>query len=295
MKTSRNVLRFCWLSAGAVALAFGTAGCLVIPTPHRDTGLARTNLTKLTPQQFTPGRSTMEDVVLTLGEPDAISADEHRLAYRSERTVAIWIIAVGGGYSGEAMGGGINQEQFYIFEFDSQGCLQKTTRTGKLLGDVGFDTEDLLKTMNTGETVVSQPLPDEGDSSQVPACLAGEQIQAVYPHTSWLSGVDGYRSRGAVYRIGSPDRLILTESNLYFFLDSQFANAGPALRLPLASVTGSRVDRRMLVGRLVVSAEVDQIHSFEIYQQASRILLNKPAMRDADKFMQTKIGHPRQP
>jgi|GEM_PF-2202356 len=277
MKTPWKATRFGLRCAAVLVLAFGTVGCLVIPTPHADTGFARTNLTKLTPQQFTVGQSTLEDVVLALGEPDAVSADEHRLAYRSEKNVAIWIIAAAGEYGGGATGGGINRERFYRFDFDSQGRLRAITQRGKLLGNVGF-----------AEVEVSHPLFEDGNSNAVPSGLAGEQIRAVYPYASWLPGVDGYQSKGALYEVGSPGRLVLTESNLNFFVDSQFANTGPALRLPLASVTGVRVNRFLLARRLVVSAGPEGIHSFEIYNQPGRFTRNAEAMRGACQIVGAK-------
>lgn len=291
MKTMRNMIliRFGALCLGATALTLGTAGCLVIPTPHRDTGYARTNLTTLTPQEFTPGQSAREDVMLALGEPDAVSADEQKLAYRSEKTVAAWIMFIGGGYSGEAFGGGINQERFYVFEFDLQGRLLKTTRTGKLLGDVDFDTGELLKDANTGETVVSQPLPDEGFSNNVTSCVSGEPIWRIYPNASWLADVNGYQDRRAINAIGERGRLVLTESNLLFFCNARFANDRPALRVPLVSVADARVDKYFPVQRVVVQTQSGQIHSFEI-RRTGGYWLDKPAMRAACKFIRSKIS-----
>ena len=111
-----------------VALMFGATGCLVIPTPHSDSGYARTNVNQHAQEQFVPGKTTREDVIVALGEPDAVSMDEHHLAYRSEKVVALWI--VGGGYS--TTGGTIYKNRFCVFEFDSQGRFQTVRQTGQL-------------------------------------------------------------------------------------------------------------------------------------------------------------------
>jgi len=63
-----------------LTLALGTTGCLIIPTPGIHTGYARTNVSVATPQQFQPGQTTREDTLLALGEPDAVAADESKLA-----------------------------------------------------------------------------------------------------------------------------------------------------------------------------------------------------------------------
>src|SRR6266581_9613371 len=88
----------------AVLLASLLSGCIV-PLPNRDTGNPRKDLGQPTASRIEPGVATIEDVLLKLGEPDAVSPDERSLAYRSQRTLAIWI--AGGGYS--AGGGSIDE------------------------------------------------------------------------------------------------------------------------------------------------------------------------------------------
>ena len=80
--------------AALAALAWGSIGCLVIPMNY-DSGAARTNVNDHVQKQFTAGQNLREDVLLTLGEPDAISRDERNLAYRSEKVAAWWIMAWG--------------------------------------------------------------------------------------------------------------------------------------------------------------------------------------------------------
>jgi len=115
----------------APLLTLGTAGCLVIPVPHSNSGYARTNVVAHTPEQFVPGQTTREAVILALGEPDAVSRDERELAYRSEKVVAVWIIAAASQGAGGATGGDIYKNNFYIFEFDPNGLYQTNRQTGQ--------------------------------------------------------------------------------------------------------------------------------------------------------------------
>lgn len=284
MKTNRSVIA---RSAGvfylswvfSLAVAVGMTGCVPIPVPPMQTGATRTNLTRQTTQQFKTGQSTVEDVVLALGEPDAVSADEYKLGYHSERAlpVAVLILPVWGGT-------GINEHRICLFEFDARGCLLQATQKTSLTGD-GADMSDEL------------PLPrwPDGETNPVPAWMAGERVWQNFTNSTWYAGMDGIKD----YK--NPDRtplcqsghLILTESNLYFFSEGQFANAEPVLQLPLATVTDTRVDRSFYYCMLVVRAKPDQVHSFVICKPVSGFFswggADRPATQLACDFIQSKI------
>jgi hypothetical protein len=263
----------------ALALAFGTTGCLIIPTPHSDSGYARTNLDLRTPEQFTPGVTPRQDIILALGEPDAVSWDERQMAYRSEKIVALWIVIAG--YAGGGAGT-ISKNHFYVFEFDPQGRFQTVTKSGEMGMGEGPD-EPLLN------STVLKSIHTNG----APAMFRGTSVRCEYPKSFWLAGVDGFRSKGAKPVVGRPGQLLLTESNLVFMTAFQFANAEPALTLPLASVAEARVDEwsRPLVWsacRLVVRLNSGEVHSFEVNKPGS-FRQDKPAMQAACDFIQSKI------
>src|SRR5437867_7154474 len=88
-----------------VLLTSVLSGCIVVPLPNRDTGNPRKDLGQPTSSRIEPGVAAIEDVLLKLGEPDSVSPDERSLAYRSQKTLAMWIAA--GGYS--AGGGSIDE------------------------------------------------------------------------------------------------------------------------------------------------------------------------------------------
>jgi hypothetical protein len=74
---------------------------------------------------------------------------------------------------------------------------------------------------------------------------------------------------------------------LVFVTAFQFANAGPALTLPLAAVAEARVDE-WSARRLVIRLNTGEVHSFEINKPGS-VRQDKPAMQAACEFIQSKI------
>jgi hypothetical protein len=72
--------RFAKMLAQAGVLAVFTSGCLIIPTPHFDSGKARANLDKNSPQRIEPGVTRREQMLLQLGEPDAVSSDKRKIS-----------------------------------------------------------------------------------------------------------------------------------------------------------------------------------------------------------------------
>ena len=265
-----------------LTLALCLTGCLIIPTPHSDSGYARTNLDRHPEAEFMRGRTTREDVILTLGEPDAISRDEHELAYRSEKVMAWWIlVAASPGGGGGATGGPIYRNRFYVFEFDPQGRYQSVKETGQWGIVQGAD-----------ESLLSSPALKSASSNGVLATIAGQSVQHEYPTSFWLAGVDGFHSKGATSIVGQPGHLLCTESNLSFVTAFQFANAGPALTLPFASLSEVHLDRYFFGRRLVARLVTGEVHSFQIIKPG-KLSQDKPAMQAACDFIQSKIKRAR--
>ncbi|MCX6867218.1 MAG: hypothetical protein NTV46_13550 [Verrucomicrobia bacterium] len=175
-----------WLVAALVVL-LGMTGC-VIPTPGLDSGEARRNIRKESAGQFQPGKTTRADVMLTLGEPDAVSPDEHMLAYRSEKVAAIFL--VGAGYSGG--GGSIEKDEYLVFEFDERKRLRKTERSTHWFGS-------------------ADPAQKLGLSA---AATRRDSNIRIETRASWLSGVDDYRKKGFVGAEWVPGTLVLTDTRL---------------------------------------------------------------------------------
>jgi hypothetical protein len=262
-----------------VVLLLSATGCVFIPIPtkHYDSGYARTNINQHVQQQFVPGRTTREDIIVALGEPDAVSLDELHLAYRSEKAVALWILAAGGGYSGVLTGGTIYKNRFFVFDFNSQGRFQTARQTGQF-GMVQGSHESELRS----------PVFTAGGSNAVIAMIAGEPVQREYPQSFWLAGSDLAGWKGAGYTVGQPGHLFCTESNLAFATEAQFANTEPILKLPFADIEETHLDKYFRARRLVVHLKNGVVHAF---------LINKPgigfqdlqAMQAVRDFIQSKI------
>lgn len=276
MKTNLYValgeFRFARWCLPALALLFLT-GCLIIPTPHLDSGYARTNLDRRLSQQFIPGQTTREEIILKLGEPDAISRDERHLAYRSEKVVALWVVATIGG---NGAGGVIYQNRFYVFEFGPQGILQKITQSSELDG-----VEDFV------EPVLNPPASHFAGSNSVPAMFLGEPVRHGYSQSIWLDRVDGYRNSSTGLILGEPGCLLLTESNLVFETASSFANTGPVLTVPYVSMSDVHLDKLLLGQRLVIRLNDGVVHSFVVNKPGS-VWLDRPAMRSVQEFILSK-------
>jgi hypothetical protein len=252
----------------ASALMFGATGCLIIPTPHSDSGYARTNVNQHAQEQFVPGKTTREDVITALGEPDAVSIDECQLAYRSEKVVALWI--AGGGYN--ATGGTIYRERFFVFEFDPQGRFQ-TVRQSKPWAPV------------QGEHAPELP------NSAFYFASSSRTVVNVSRSVFWMPDINGFLGVRAQFTIGKAGQLLLTESNLVFSTESHFANAEPELKLPLTSITNVCMAKSTFLRRLVVQTDAGKVHSFEIIKPSGLggVWQDKPAMQAACDFIQSKI------
>jgi hypothetical protein len=281
------ILRLCL----AFALTMGLTGCFV-PMPHTNTGYARSNVGKRTPEQFTPGQTTREDMILQLGEPDAVSLDEREFAYREEKLYGLWAV----GIFGAGTGGPVYRNQFWIFKFDSQGRWQDIAK---------FTWHSML---------LQQPHEAALNSTGFYFANTNDTRVVISRSGFWLPDVDGFRSKGfehpmassdwlpvmdnpmrgvflplrlvPLYR-GTPGEFVLTESNLVFSAAAGFADAEPVLKLPLASIVRAGVATNLSCQRLVIHTDAGKVHSFEIYK--SNVSSDRPATRAARDFLQTKI------
>lgn len=254
----------------ALAVAVCTPGCLIIPTPEYNTGNARANINKKTPKQFEPGKTTRAEVVMALGEPDAISPDESKLAYRSEKVCGLWF--VGGYYSGT--GGTITKDRYLLVEFDAQGVLRKAGQSSTWFGS---EYAGMLLTGSTNSAV-----------SDFSATTNGEERVVIALRASCFAGVDGYQGKGSATWIGQPGRLLIYGARLEFLSDAELANSGPALTLPYDSIGEVSVAKFFLGRRLVVRTRAGEVNSFDIYGPKGAAL-DRPALQRAADFLQARI------
>ncbi|HEY9171952.1 MAG TPA: hypothetical protein VI136_06700 [Verrucomicrobiae bacterium] len=220
-----------------------TPGCLVIPTPEFNSGAARANISKHTANQFQPGQTTRADVILALGEPDAVSPNERDLAYRAEKICGFWF--VGGYYSGAA--GVVSKDRCLVLSFDTEGRLQKVERSTQWFA------------LGTPDKV----LPG---TSPIAHALLCEPIHKQHPG-EWFPGLNGFRDKGWERFPGQPGQFLLSESNVFFVTRAQLANTSPAFTAPYASLVECRVDNYFFGRRLVIRTRDGYFHTFTLQQK----------------------------
>lgn len=265
----------CRLLAMGLVLVFFTAGCVIIPIRPAHSGYARTNVNEEVTARFEPGKMTKADVILLLGEPDAVSLDECRLAYRSEKVVAFWLLGGGGPEAGAAAatGGAIFRERYFVFEFDPQGRFQ-SVRQSKQWG------------------VTHEADAPELNNPAFYLASSNQSVVGVSRSAFWLADTDGFRGWNGQMTMGKAGQLLITESNLLFVASTDFADAEPGLELPLATITRVYVAKFLYLRRLVVHTNAGAVHSFWITEPnfAGGISQDKAAMQAACDFIQSKIN-----
>lgn len=261
MKANRSFTTISPLLFGFVLMTSIT-GC-VIPLPRTDSGFTRTNVNEQAVRQFTQEQITEEDVILKLGEPDTVSAGERELAYHSEIRSAFWFVPVP-----VAIGGPIYDHRYFIFVFNSPEHIQGIIQTNEPPNITPRWQDAVLKSLASGD----------GSNS----------TNAVMNWSAyWLPEVEGFRDRIAEPNTTTLGRLLLTESNLVFVSESDFAEARPALNLPFTSISQVYLDRFLLSRRLVVHTDTGQVHSFRIWGWSAGE--DQSAMKAASKFIESKI------
>lgn len=251
------------------ALLFvGVAGCIIIPTPGLDSGETRTNIDKHTPEQFTPGRTTRAEVMLALGEPDAVTPDERKLAYRREKIAAIWL--AGGGYGGGA-GGSFDTDRYVVAEFDATGRLLKIAFDRYGLGSLDPD-----KLLDIAAVITNRD--------------ASVHFQA---RANWLAGVKDYKSPGDPSAVWVSGRLVLSATELRFYGRGKFANEPPEFALSYAAMQAVRLERFYFCRLLVIDGRGGENHAFRVWgDPAGRS--ERETVGAAYEFLRSKIN-PGQP
>lgn len=270
MKEGRkSALDFRWQLALATTVMALATGCLLLPTPGLSSADSRTNVGKQPPPQFEPGRTKRAEVILTLGEPDAVSPDESKLAYRSERILAVWIWIY---Y--DVMAGDFTKDRYLVTEFDPSGTLVTVKNTSTW---VGSKHASLLLGYGGGGTEPGGASGGTGTSAQ-----GGLMLRC-----SWLAGVDGFKGRAAD-SLGQTGRLYLGDSRLEFYSDAQFANAEPVLILAYDSLTEVRIAKFLMGRRLVIRSRTGAPHSFQFYGATGNDPGNA-ALQAALTFLQARV------
>lgn len=266
MKSLHSIAIHLLLSGAALALALFVSGCIIIPTPEFDSGSARSNFNKDSTAQIQPGVTAMEDVLLTFGEPDAISPDERKLAYRSQKIVAIWF--AGGGYS--ATGGTIARDRYLLVEFDEHGVVRNREPSAQRFFPLTPDK--LLETK--GWLDASAASPDEA------AVISGEVF--------WFPNTEGFKKLSLGPGEHARGYLVLTKSGLQFRDRTQLGDTPPRWSLSYDVLAECRIAKFGRDRRVVIRTQDDQVHSFNFVSGA---LHDKKKTEAACQFIRSRISN----
>jgi hypothetical protein len=181
----------------AAAIASLTTGCVFIPVPHDYVVGSRQNMTEQSTNLIQPGKDTIEKLMLKMGEPDAVSPDERRITYASEKSVG----------------------ELFIFGLDTDGSDLPNVSSYRFLNIMldhhGVVTNCfLIKQLSIGVS------PDNQMSMFV-GSIHGEPIKVSFEA---LCNPD-FNPR-AFY-----GHIMLTDSTLYDFEESQLPHDDPVLSL----------------------------------------------------------------
>jgi outer membrane protein assembly factor BamE (lipoprotein component of BamABCDE complex) len=108
---------------GGISLVLLT-GCIVIPVDYYSRG-SRHNLAEQTAASLQRNKTTKEEVLLLLGEPDYVSEDGQRFGYTWKKTKVIFVVA-----GQPAAGGGVFQRRYLLqLSFDASDRLSDVAIT----------------------------------------------------------------------------------------------------------------------------------------------------------------------
>ncbi len=240
----------------ALALALCISGCMVLPLPEHHSGSARANIKEETSRQFEIGKTTRADVILELGEPDAVSPDERLLAYRAEKVRAMFGCLVGN------LSAPITKDLYLVAEFDFHGVLRRLAHSSR------------WESVNPYEML-----------------LSAADANAVRKPGDWLKAVEGMfvASREDFYKMRKTGQLLITDRNLQFatyVATGRFANTGSELVLPFHDIAGVGVDRFSYGKRLVVRTRAGEVHSFQVWKDN---MPDEETLRSVAELLQRKI------
>jgi outer membrane protein assembly factor BamE (lipoprotein component of BamABCDE complex) len=264
-----NSAKTVWPSARTLGLVAGlavfTSGCLIIPTPHFDSGHARSNFNKRSLRQIEPGVTSREQVLLQFGEPDAVSSDRRKIAYRSEKVVAYWIAA--GGY--QASGGTLTKDCYLVVEFDERGVVRNRKMSTHWLFPVPVDS-----------VMVTKGWQEESGA-------AIDKASMISGRGEWFPNVDGFETIAGGLVIGY---LGLTPEAIVFRDRTQSGDSEPRWVLPYQGLKDCRLAKFVLARRVVVRTLDNQVHSFS-FTGPHGIMQDEKKTRAAYEFIEGKMAN----
>jgi hypothetical protein len=104
---------------------------VVLPTPEHRILEGRGEIGRDDTAFLTKGATTLEEVLLRYGEPDAVLCDDNIIVYHWKVCWGYWGIVVPGPGVGAAGGGDLSRDYLLLLEFNDQARLRRWQRRGK--------------------------------------------------------------------------------------------------------------------------------------------------------------------
>lgn len=237
------------------------SGCMIIPVPRYDTAPSRCNISEQETRRFEPGATTRRDLILALGEPDAVSIDERKLVYCWQRVVAWWIIVGFEGTAGAGDAGEIYDADFFVAEFDARGVLVRFAESKRF--------PELVPTLSS----------------------YGDHRILLQNSAKLYAGVDGFK--GIWYRVnnGIPGQLLLTEHAVIFIEDALLSNAAPTREWAYPLIRKERLAKFGRSRRLVLYDHSGGVSSIEVLDPTIiGMMVDVESVQKAHAIIQTRIN-----
>jgi hypothetical protein len=256
MRTPLQLYRNLWCGLLMLILP----ACIIIPVPRYDTAETRRNISEQEISVFKPGITTRRDVILALGEPDAVSIGERRLVYCRQQVVAWGMIAGFEGPAAAGDAGDICDTDFFVAEFDVGGVLIN-------FAEAKHFPEMIPRLSNYG----------------------GNKV-ILQKTANWYPDMNGFHPLWHKSVYGNRGQLLLTDIELIFIAYEPFANDGPDCRIAFSAIAAVRLDAFGPACRLVIRGKTGALNSFDILKPKGWMITEKEASQQVHEFLQKKIS-----
>lgn len=263
------------LSAALVAALISSTGCVMVPIPTREhtpmDTVTRQNVSANDTDWIQPGMTCMADILLKLGEPDQLSHNGRKLAYRWQKIRGYVVFGVPGGGGVEAW----LKDYYLVIECDADGVVLNKQASNRSF------TKASPQELFAGGGVTTGPVTDERISISGPA--------------EWFAGIAGYDWLRNIWRTleeppkGVRGQLMLTANALYFHAQGQLLGGPPVLTLRFDGLSECRLDKYGLGRRLVVRATTGEVHTFTFWG-ARGVMEDAKTTGSAFEHIQSRIG-----
>ncbi len=243
----------------AAAIALGCLGLAACPFPIPAGNYGRDNIGDTVPASISTGKTTREEVLLALGEPDGESGQQQHFTYyrvEGHGGMGFLLVTVGGG------GAATSEKKSYtrlLIDFDANGTVSAAhvQQDSCAEGSVYF-----------GREVSSEPCVrvDPHGPLEQNAALVQEEHPQLFGNISWFAGAG---SRQGLFRaMAEPmpvlGTVVVTDTRVMFFGPGADSESTPLFRREYSDIAASRLDTSLLGDRLVIVGTDAKSDAFEL-------------------------------